>query len=318
LPLLGVIAQLDPAGACSLAWKSGPPVQECAGMARFDGRGGHTFLLVETRLTTGLRARRFPACFQTRGNRGGGRLRVDCISYVRIRGVRVELETHPQRARPGTGARESTAADGLWEISRGGQVCACDHPMSGRVWSNRSLRSARRHSQGARNGRKNGGVLKGLASTTHRTSFDATRTGSVVPPLAVDRREASLPFRPEGRSLLSAASSSGGFHCRARAIPTSTGNEPRAFRDREDNDARKQGDAALSGAAPPLRSFAPAGHRHEVGRDDKSRRDEHDVLGIPTRQPLQQRAIRRAINETVRTDRKPGLRWLRRVDRSKG
>jgi hypothetical protein len=60
--------------------------------------GGHAFLLVETWLAAGLPSVVSRRVFQARGNPRRWPAAGRCISYVRIRGLRVELETHPQRA----------------------------------------------------------------------------------------------------------------------------------------------------------------------------------------------------------------------------
>src|SRR5882724_3202234 len=44
--------------------------------------------------------------FKHEGTRGGGRAAGECLSYVRIRRLRVELGTHPQRAAATAAATE--------------------------------------------------------------------------------------------------------------------------------------------------------------------------------------------------------------------
>jgi hypothetical protein len=76
-------------------------------------------------------------------------------------------------------------------------------------------------------------------------------------------------------------------HCRA-ALPLPESGDADEYRHEnarseieEDNDAGKQGDQRCQARGAAQESRAGR-HRHEVGRDDKSRWDEQDVLGIAT------------------------------------
>ena len=69
----------------------------------------------------------------------------------------------------------------------------------------------------------------------------------------------------------------------------------------EDDDAGKQGDQRCHARAA-VQEFRAGCHRHQVGRDDKRRWDEQDVLGIAP-EAATAASEPPAINETVRTDR---------------
>src|SRR2546423_12563553 len=93
--------------------------------------------------------------------------------------------------------------------------------------------------------------------------------------------KASLPFRPGGPLVAVVG------HCRT-ALPLPESGDADDYRHEnprsemeEHNDAGKQGDQRCEARAAAQESRAGR-HRHEVGRDDKSRWNEQDVLGIAT------------------------------------